>query len=63
MKVVLEVKGETQLQNLHTKLEEAGIRHKLWMEQPENIPTCLAAGPYYKSTVQPYFKKFKLCGS
>ena len=61
MQVVLEVKGETQLRNLATKLEEAGIRHKLWMEQPEDIPTCIAAAPYQKSIVQPFFKKLKLC--
>ena len=63
IQVVLEAKGETQLRNLSSKLEEAGVRHKLWMEQPENIPTCIAAAPYRKSIVQPYFKKFKLCGS
>ena len=63
LQVVLEAKGETQLRNLSSKLEEAGIRHKLWMEQPENVPTCLAAAPYRKSIVQAFFKKYKLCGS
>ena len=24
------------------------IRHKLWIEQPENYPTCLALKPYPK---------------
>ena len=59
--MVLEVKGETQLQNLATKLQEAGVRHKLWIEQPEVLPTCLAAAPARKSNVQQYFKKLKLC--
>uniref|UniRef100_A0A1A9W469 Uncharacterized protein n=1 Tax=Glossina brevipalpis TaxID=37001 RepID=A0A1A9W469_9MUSC len=27
---------------------ENDIKHKLWIEQPENIPTCLAIKPYVK---------------
>jgi Peptidyl-tRNA hydrolase PTH2 len=46
--------------NLHKTLEEAGIIHKLWMEQPENIPTALALKPYEKETVQDFFKTLKL---
>ncbi|CAM8958558.1 unnamed protein product [Rhodiola kirilowii] len=34
---------------------------ELWIEQPENIPTCLATKPYLKSLVSLYFKKLKLC--
>ncbi|XP_040379396.1 putative peptidyl-tRNA hydrolase PTRHD1 [Oryza brachyantha] len=60
-KVTLEVKGETQLKNLAEKLEAAGVRHKLWIEQPENIPTCIATAPCPKSQVSSFFKKFKLC--
>ncbi|KAJ3698465.1 hypothetical protein LUZ61_002170 [Rhynchospora tenuis] len=60
-KVTLEVKGETQLKNLAEKLEAASIQHKLWIEQPENIPTCLATKPYPKSQVASFFKKLKLC--
>uniref|UniRef100_A0A7N0V4P7 peptidyl-tRNA hydrolase n=1 Tax=Kalanchoe fedtschenkoi TaxID=63787 RepID=A0A7N0V4P7_KALFE len=60
-KVTLEVKGETQILNLSEKLKTGGIDHKLWIEQPENIPTCLATKPYPKSTVSSYFKKLKLC--
>ncbi|XP_024311671.1 putative peptidyl-tRNA hydrolase PTRHD1 isoform X2 [Brachypodium distachyon] len=48
-KVTLEVKGETQLKNLAEKLEAAGVRHKLWIEQPENTPTCIATAPCPKS--------------
>lgn len=59
--VTLEVKGETQLKNLAEKLEAASIQHKLWIEQPENIPTCLATRPYPKSKVASFFKKLKLC--
>ena len=59
--MVLEVKGEAQLTNLAKQLEEAGVRHKLWVEQPENFPTCLATAPYPKDAVQEHFKKLKLC--
>ncbi|CAM8958604.1 unnamed protein product [Rhodiola kirilowii] len=60
-KVTLEVKGETQILNLSEKLKTGGIDHKLWIGQPENIPTCLATKPYLKSIVSSYFKKLKLC--
>ncbi|XP_022996792.1 putative peptidyl-tRNA hydrolase PTRHD1 [Cucurbita maxima] len=60
-KVTLEVKGETQIVNLSEKLKENSIAHKLWIEQPENIPTCLATKPYPKSVVSAFFKKLKLC--
>ncbi|XP_008219948.1 PREDICTED: putative peptidyl-tRNA hydrolase PTRHD1 [Prunus mume] len=60
-KVTLEVKGEPQILNLSEKLTAGGIAHKLWIEQPENYPTCLATKPYPKSVVSAYFKKLKLC--
>ncbi|KAJ1272643.1 hypothetical protein BS78_06G219200 [Paspalum vaginatum] len=60
-KVTLEVKGEIQLKNLAEKLEAAGVRHKLWVEQPENIPTCIATAPCPKEQVSSFFKKLKLC--
>ncbi len=62
-KVVLEAPGEAQLLQIAAKLEEAGISHKLWIEQPENVPTALAAAPNRKSAVGPFFKNLKLCGS
>lgn len=60
-KVTLEVKGEAQILNLSEKLVAGGIAHKLWIEQPENFPTCLATKPYPKSVVSSFFKKLKLC--
>ncbi|XP_012136190.2 putative peptidyl-tRNA hydrolase PTRHD1 [Megachile rotundata] len=59
-KVVLEVPDETALNALCSKLTDEDIHHKLWIEQPENIPTCLVTKPYPKSKVQSYFKKYKL---
>lgn len=61
VQVVLEVKGEEQLKNLSQKLKQAEVMHKLWMEQPEDIPTCLATAPQRKSLLQEHFKKLKLC--
>ncbi|KAJ8960625.1 hypothetical protein NQ318_013917 [Aromia moschata] len=58
-KVVLEATDEKSLYDLRDKLEENGVKHKLWIEQPENIPTCLVAKPYPKEEVQKYFKKIQ----
>lgn len=61
IQVTLEVKGEAQIVNLSEKLNLSGIAHKLWIEQPENILTCLATKPYPKSIVSSFFKGVKLC--
>lgn len=60
-KVVLEVKGESQLRALSASLNDAGVAHKLWTEQPENFATCLATKPYPKNSVAQHFKKLQLC--
>jgi len=60
IKVVLEAASEQDLNSVAAKLTENNISHKLWVEQPENFPTCLALKPYPKDQVQKYFKKFKL---
>lgn len=59
--VVLEIKSEQQLANLSQKLQQEGIQHKLWVEQPENYPTCLATKPYRKSQAAAHFRKLQLC--
>ncbi len=60
-KVVLEIQGVEPLQNLSKALDEANVQHKLWIEQPENVPTSLATAPDAKSRLQPHFKNLKLC--
>ncbi len=45
---------------MEQKLIEAGVDHKMWIEQPENFPTCIAVRPYKKDEVQKHFKKLKL---
>lgn len=59
-KVILEAPNEATLRQLAEKLTESGIEHKLWVEQPEDFPTCLAVKPYPKTEVQKHFKKLKL---
>lgn len=59
--MVLEVKNESQLRELSKKLTAGGIPHKLWIEQPENVATCLATQPNLKSVAAPFFKKLRLC--
>lgn len=61
VQVVLEANGEEQLRKIAEQLEQDNIEHKLWIEQPENIPTALACAPNKKSIVGPYFKGLKLC--
>ncbi|MBN3302922.1 PTRD1 hydrolase, partial [Amia calva] len=59
-KVVLEAPDEASLSSLSETLSQKGVAHKLWVEQPEDTPTCLALKPYPKETVQPLLRKFKL---
>lgn len=59
-KVVLGVESEVKLCNLSQKLKEASVDHKLWIEQPEDFPTCLVTKPYPKEEISRHFKKLKL---
>ncbi|ESO09213.1 hypothetical protein HELRODRAFT_73817 [Helobdella robusta] len=59
-KIVLEIQDQKTLEDLSSVLTQNNIDHKLWVEQPENIPTCLALKPYPKEEVQKHFKKLKL---
>lgn len=60
-KVVLEADSEASLRELAESLKRSGIAHKLWIEQPENEATALAAGPNRKSVLAPAFSGLKLC--
>nr|XP_004028980.4 putative peptidyl-tRNA hydrolase PTRHD1 [Gorilla gorilla gorilla] len=59
-KVVLEAPDETTLKELAETLQQKNIDHVLWLEQPENIATCIAFRPYPKEEVGQYLKKFRL---
>lgn len=59
-KVVLEAADETTLKELAETLQQNNIDHMLWLEQPENIATCIALRPYPKEEVNQYLKRFRL---
>ncbi|XP_054267860.1 putative peptidyl-tRNA hydrolase PTRHD1 [Macrosteles quadrilineatus] len=59
-KIILEVPDEETLKKISEELKEDSVSHKLWIEQPENVATCLAVKPSPKEDVQKYFKKYKL---
>ena len=59
-KVVLGVESESELTSLAERLKSASIDHKVWIEQPENISTCIAVKPYLKDDVHKYVKHLKL---
>ena len=59
-KVVKECKGEPQIRTLADKLTAEGVAYKLWVEQPEGIPTAIALKPYPRSRVAPLLKKYNL---
>ena len=60
MALVSQAPDEASLRVLEETLTKNGIEHKMWIEQPENIPTCIATKPYPKADVQNYLKRFKL---
>lgn len=59
-KCVLGIENEEALKDLHSKLDSAGIIHKMWIEMPENVGVCIAVKPYNKEDVQDFFKDLKL---
>ncbi|XP_061481829.1 putative peptidyl-tRNA hydrolase PTRHD1 [Rhineura floridana] len=58
--VVLEAPDECALTALAETLQQNRVDHKVWIEQPENIATCIALRPCPKEHVHQYVKKFKL---
>ncbi|CAM5130823.1 unnamed protein product [Natator depressus] len=58
--VVLEALDECALTTLAETLKQHNIDHKVWIEQPENIATCIALRPYPKEEVHQHLKKFRL---
>jgi len=56
----VQVGDEAGLRQLAEVLKVNGVHHKLWVEQPENIATCLATKPYQKPEIQQHFSTLKL---
>ncbi|KAJ1822037.1 hypothetical protein LPJ56_003142, partial [Coemansia sp. RSA 2599] len=59
-KVALETKNEASLLKMAENLKEKNIPFYLWIEQPENIPTCLATIPVVRSDLGDALKKCSL---
>lgn len=55
-----QAKSEVDLRALSEELQKNEIKHKLWIENPENIATCIAIKPYPKDAVHKFVKKLKL---
>jgi len=58
--LMMQIDDENGLRQLAEVLMANGIDYKLWIEQPENIATCLATKPYPKQEIQQYFFMLKL---
>ena len=58
--MVLGIESEEKLKNLTEKLNESKIDHIVWIEQPENIPTCVVLKPNEKENVKKIVKKLRL---
>uniref|UniRef100_A0A7M4E3A9 Adenylate cyclase type 3 n=1 Tax=Crocodylus porosus TaxID=8502 RepID=A0A7M4E3A9_CROPO len=56
----IQAPDEGALITLAETLKEHSVDHEMWIEQPENIATCIALRPYPKDQVHQYLKKFKL---
>ena len=59
-KVVLEVKGEPQLQKVKAKLDAAQVASHVWLERPENIATALATKPCARGIIKPLMRGMRL---
>jgi peptidyl-tRNA hydrolase len=59
-KVVLSVKDETELNETAELLTKNAIVHRVWMEAPEQFPSCLATRPYQRHILQPLLRHLKL---
>lgn len=59
-KICVGVLSQSDLVKLSETLAENDVKFKLWIEQPENIPTCIATKPYSKPLIESFFKGLKL---
>jgi peptidyl-tRNA hydrolase len=59
-KVTLEAGSRESLEGVAASLAAANVAHKLWVEMPEGIPTCLATAPGPRGLLKPFFAALKL---
>lgn len=55
-----QVPDEESLNKINDELKSNNVDFYRWLEQPDNIHTCIALRPYPKSQVENYFKSLKL---
>ncbi|CCI73924.1 ECU04_0485 [Encephalitozoon cuniculi GB-M1] len=61
-KIVLKI-GEKDVKETESYLVAKGIDHTVWIESPENIPTCISLRPYSRDQIPEvveYFRRFRL---
>ncbi|KAG5859858.1 peptidyl-tRNA hydrolase [Encephalitozoon hellem] len=61
-KIILKIKEE-DVEEIVGHLVSKNIDHTVWVEEPENIATCISLRPYRKSQVADtaeYLRRFKL---
>ncbi|KAJ9054666.1 hypothetical protein DSO57_1011668 [Entomophthora muscae] len=56
----LKTKNENSLLAVANNLTELGIPHCCWIENPENIKTCIATAPVLRSDLKDALKKCSL---
>uniref|UniRef100_A0A1I7Y590 peptidyl-tRNA hydrolase n=1 Tax=Steinernema glaseri TaxID=37863 RepID=A0A1I7Y590_9BILA len=57
-KVTLEVANEEALKKVETKLQEASVDHKTWVE--DDMKVCIAVKPSARETLKPLLRNLKL---
>ncbi|TKR64999.1 hypothetical protein L596_025463 [Steinernema carpocapsae] len=57
-KVTLEVANEEALKKVETKLQEAKVDHKTWIE--DNMKVCIAVKPASREALKPLLRNLKL---
>ncbi|KAI9298021.1 hypothetical protein K502DRAFT_322982 [Neoconidiobolus thromboides FSU 785] len=59
-KVVLQIKDESGLKKIEQNLQQLNLPYYTWLEQPENLFTCIATAPILKSQLGDALKKCSL---
>ncbi|XP_066022443.1 LOW QUALITY PROTEIN: putative peptidyl-tRNA hydrolase PTRHD1 [Pocillopora verrucosa] len=59
-KVVVEAPSPDELGEIIRNYATDEIDHNLWIEQSQNIPTCLATQPYPKQQIHSYLQSLNL---
>lgn len=59
-KVVVAAESEAALRATAAALAAGGVAHKLWVEQPEGVASCLATAPGPRADLAPHFAAYKL---